>query len=421
MAGRNFLFVPGPTNTPDRLLRAMHRAMEDHRSSDFPALTGAVLDGLKQIFKTKTGQPFIFPSSGTGAWEASLTNTLSPGDKVLAARFGMFSHLWIDMAQRLGLEVEVLDAEWGEGAPIERYHEALTTDKGHRIKAVLFTHNETATGVTSDVAGVRKALNDAKHPALLMVDGVSSIASIDFRMDEWGVDLAVTGSQKGLMLPAGLGIVCASQKALACYDQARLPRCFFDFGDMRKANATGYFPYTPSLPMLYGLRESIQMLTEEEGLENVFARHHRLAEGTRAAVKAWGLELCARQPKWHSDTVSAIMVPAGVNGAEVIDIAYRRYNLALGAGLARMAGRLFRIGHLGDLNELMLLGGIAGAEMAMRDAGIKVTPGSGVAAASEYWRSTAAPLSKRDLPPRAPDAQPQAAAPKEKATAGAAR
>jgi len=248
---------------------------------------------------------------------------------------------------------------------------------------------------------------------------VSSIASIDFRMDEWGVDLAVTGSQKGLMLPAGLGIVCASQKALACYDQARLPRCFFDFGDMRKANVTGYFPYTPSLPMLYGLRESLAML-EEEGLENVFARHHRLAEGTRAAVKAWGLEVCARQPKWYSDTVTAIMVPPGVNGAEVIDIAYRRYNLALGAGLARMAGRLFRIGHLGDLNELMLLGGIAGAEMAMRDAGVKVTLGSGVGAAAEYWRSTAPALSKRDLPPRAPDAQP-APAPKEKATAGAAR
>ena len=420
MAGRNFLFVPGPTNTPDRILRAMHRAMEDHRSSDFPSLAAPVLENLKQIFKTTSGQAFIFPASGTGAWEASLTNTLSPGDKVLAARFGMFSHLWIDMAQRLGLEVEVLDTEWGEGAPIERYHEALLADKGHRIKAVLFTHNETATGVTSDVAGVRKALNDARHPALLMVDGVSSIASIDFRMDEWGVDLAVTGSQKGLMLPAGLGIVCASQKALACYDQARLPRCFFDFGDMRKANATGYFPYTPSLPMLYGLRESIDMLTEE-GLENVFTRHHRLAEGTRAAVKAWGLELCARAPKWHSDTVTAIMVPPGINGAEVIDVAYRRYNLALGAGLARMAGRLFRIGHLGDLNELMLLGGIAGAEMAMRDVGVKLTPGSGVAAAEEYWRSTAPPLSKRDLPPRAPDAQPQAAAPKEKATAGAGR
>ncbi len=421
MAGRNFLFVPGPTNVPDRVLRAMSRAMEDHRSSDFPSLAAPVLEDLKKIFKTSSGQAFIFPASGTGAWEASLTNTLSPGDKVVAARFGMFSHLWIDMAQRLGLEVEVLDTEWGEGAPIERYHEALAADNQHRIKAVLFTHNETATGVTSDVAGMRKALNETKHPALLMVDGVSSIASIDFRMDEWGVDLAVTGSQKGLMLPAGLGIVCASQKALSKYDQAKLPRCFFDFGDMRKANTTGYFPYTPSLPLLYGLRESMEMLFEE-GLENVFVRHNRLAEGTRRAVKAWGLELCARAPKWHSDTVTAIMVPPGVNGAEVIDIAYRRYNLALGAGLARMAGRLFRIGHLGDLNELMLLGGIAGAEMAMRDVGVKVTPGSGVAAAQEYWRSTAPALSKRDLPPRAPDAQPAAApAAKEKAPAGAGR
>src|SRR5437868_6984497 len=253
-----------------------------------------------------------------------------------------------------------------------------------------------------------------------MVDGVSSIASIDFRMDEWGVDLAVTGSQKGFMLPAGLGIVCASQKALAQYDQAKLPRVFFDFGDKRKANATGYFPYTPSIPMLYGLRESLAILFEE-GLDNVFARHHRLAEGTRRAVKAWGLELCARDPKWNSDTVSAIMVPPGINGAEVIDVAYRRYNLALGAGLARMAGKLFRIGHLGDLNELMLAGGIAGAEMAMRDVGLKVTPGSGLAAAQEYWRSTAAPLSKRELPPRAPETQPGSPAAKEKATVGAAR
>jgi alanine-glyoxylate transaminase/serine-glyoxylate transaminase/serine-pyruvate transaminase len=418
MAGRNFLFVPGPTNVPDRVLRSMHRAMEDHRSSDFPALAAPVLEDLKKIFKTTSGQAFVFPASGTGAWEASLSNTLSPGDKVLAARFGMFSHLWIDMAQRLGLQVDVLDAEWGDGAPLERYEEALAADKSHRIKAVLFTHNETATGVTSDVAGMRRVLNQTRHPALLMVDGVSSIASIDFRMDEWGVDLAVTGSQKGFMLPAGLGIVCASPKALALYDQAKLPRVFFDFGDMRKANATGYFPYTPSLPMLYGLRESIAMLMEE-GLENVFARHHRLAEGTRYAVKAWGLELCARAPKWNSDTVTAIMVPAGVNGAEVIDVAYRRYNLALGAGLARMAGKLFRIGHLGDLNELMLLGGIAGAEMAMRDVGMKVTLGSGVAAAQEYWRSTAAPLPKRDLPSRAPEAQPVATA--KKATAGAAR
>ena len=421
MAGRNFLFVPGPTNVPDRVLRAMHRAMEDHRSSDFPALAAPVLENLKKIFKTTSGQAFIFPSSGTGAWEASLSNTLSPGDRVLVARFGMFSHLWIDMAQRLGLQVDVLDAEWGEGAPIERYQEALAADKGHAIKAVLFTHNETATGVTSDVAPMRRALNDTKHPALLMVDGVSSIASIDFLMDEWGVDLAVTGSQKGLMLPAGLGIVAASQKALALYDQAKLPRVFFDFGDMRKANTTGYFPYTPSLPLLYGLRESLAILMEE-GLENVFARHHRLAEGTRQAVRAWGLELCARAPKWYSDTVSAILVPAGINGAEVIDVAYRRYNLALGAGLARMAGKLFRIGHLGDLNELMLMGAIAGAEMAMRDVGMKLTLGSGVAAAAEYWRSTASQLSKRELPPRAPDAQPApGSGTKAKATAGAGR
>jgi alanine-glyoxylate transaminase / serine-glyoxylate transaminase / serine-pyruvate transaminase len=419
MAGRNFLFVPGPTNVPDRVLRAMHRAMEDHRSSDFPALAAPVLEDLKKIFKTSSGQAFLFPASGTGAWEASLSNTLSPGDKVLAARFGMFSQLWIDMAQRLGLQVEILDAEWGEGAPLERYHEALAQDGSHRIKAVLFTHNETATGVTSDVAGIRRVLNDTRHPALLMVDGVSSIASIDFRMDEWGVDLAVTGSQKGFMLPAGLGIVCASQKALGQYEQAKLPRVFFDFGDMRKANATGYFPYTPSLPMLYGLRESIAMLLEE-GLENVFARHHRLAEGARLAVEAWGLELCARSPKWNSDTVTAIMVPSGINAAEVIDVAYRRYNLALGAGLARMAGRLFRIGHLGDLNELMLLGAIGGAEMAMRDVGMKVTPGSGVAAAQEYWRGTAAPLPKRDLPPRAPESQPAPAAAK-KTTVGAGR
>jgi alanine-glyoxylate transaminase/serine-glyoxylate transaminase/serine-pyruvate transaminase len=419
MSGRNFLFVPGPTNVPDRVLRAMHRAMEDHRSSDFPSLAGPAFEDLKLIFKTDSGQPFIFPASGTGAWEAALSNTLSPGDRVVAARFGMFSHLWIDMAQRLGLDVQVLDAEWGEGAPIERYQEVLGGDKGHRIKAVLFTHNETATGVTSDVAAMRRALNEIRHPALLMVDGVSSIASIDFRMDEWGVDLAVTGSQKGLMLPAGLGIVCASQKALSLYDQARLPRVFFDFGDMRKANATGYFPYTPSLPMLYGLRESIAMLLEE-GLDNVFARHHRLAEGTRRAVRAWGLELCARAPKWNSDTVTAIMVPAGFNGAEVIDIAYRRYNLALGAGLARMAGKLFRIGHLGDLNELMLLGAIAGAEMAMRDVGIEIELGSGVAAAQEYWRESAGPLEKRELPPRAPEAQPAGPVAR-KATAGATR
>ena len=409
MAGRNFLFVPGPTNVPDRVLRAMHIAMEDHRSSEFPSLATPVLEDLKKIFRTTSGQAFIFPATGTGGWEAALSNTLSPGDRVLASRYGQFSHLWIDLAQRIGLKVDILDAEWGEGAPLERIEETLVADKAHEIKGVLVVHNETATGVTSDVVGVRKAIDRARHPALLYVDGVSSIGSLDFRMDEWGVDLAVTGSQKGLMLPAGLGIVAASQKALARREQAKCARVFFDFGDMMKANATGYFPYTPSLPLLYGLRESIDMLLEE-GLENVYARHHRLAEGVRLAVKAWGLELCARAPKWHSDTVSAIMVPAGVNGADVIDIAFRRYDLALGAGLARMAGKLFRIGHLGDLNELMLLGALAGAEMAMRDVGIKVTPGSGVAAASEYYRGTAKSLPTRESAPRAPDAQPAVAA-----------
>jgi alanine-glyoxylate transaminase / serine-glyoxylate transaminase / serine-pyruvate transaminase len=409
MAGRNFLFVPGPTNVPDRVLRAMHIAMEDHRSSEFPSLATPVLEDLKKIFRTTSGQTFIFPATGTGGWEAALSNTLSPGDRVLASRYGQFSHLWIDLAQRIGLRVDVLDVDWGEGAPLDRIEEALVADKAHEIKGVLVVHNETATGVTSDVAGVRKAIDRARHPALLYVDGVSSIGSLDFRMDEWGVDLAVTGSQKGLMLPAGLGIVAASQKALARREQAKCARVFFDFGDMIKANATGYFPYTPSLPLLYGLRESIDMLFEE-GLDNVYARHHRLAEGVRLAVKAWGLELCARAPKWHSDTVSAIMVPAGVNGADVIDVAFRRYNLALGAGLARMAGKLFRIGHLGDLNELMLLGALAGAEMAMRDVGIKVTPGSGVAAASEFYRGTAKPLQSRESAPRAPDAQPAVAA-----------
>ena len=406
MPGRNFLFVPGPTNVPERVLRAMDRAMEDHRSSAFPELASGVLRDLKQVFKTATGQALIFPATGTGGWEAALVNTLSPGDRVLAPRYGQFSHLWIDLAQRHGLRVDIIDVEWGEGAPAERIREILAADQQHEIKGVLVVHNETATGVTSDVGAVRQAIDAAGHPALLYVDGVSSIGSIDFRMDDWKVDLAITGSQKGLMLPAGLGIVCASPKALAARDQAKCPRVFFDFGDMLKANATGYFPYTPSLPLLYGLRESLAILSEE-GLENVFARHHRLAEGVRAAVRAWGLKLCAKAPKWHSDTVSAIMVPEGFSGADVIDVAYQRYNLALGAGLARVAGKLFRIGHLGDLNELMLLGAIAGAEMAMRDVGIKVEPGTGVAAAAEHYRSTAAPLAPRAAAPLSPDAQQQ--------------
>ena len=394
--GRNFLFVPGPTNIPDRVLRAMVVAMEDHRSSKFPELSRSVLSDLKKVFKSTEGQVFIFPSSGTGAWEAALTNTLSPGDKVLASRFGQFSHLWVDMAQRLGFDVEVLEVEWGEGVPLDRVEESLRADKQHKIKAVLACHNETATGVTSDIAGVRRAIDAARHPALLFVDAVSSLASIDFRMDEWQVDMAITGSQKGLMLPAGLGIVCASKKALAAMQTAKSKRCYFDLNDMIKANATGYFPYTPALAMLYGLRESLNII-DEEGLDNIVSRHHYLAEGVRAAVmKGWGLKLCAKEPKWYSDTVSAIMVPEGINGAHVIDVAFRRYNLALGAGLSKVAGKLFRIGHLGDLNELMLMGAIAGAEMAMLDVGVKVKPGSGVGAASDYWRNND-PISKKKV------------------------
>jgi alanine-glyoxylate transaminase/serine-glyoxylate transaminase/serine-pyruvate transaminase len=387
MAGRNFLFVPGPTNVPDRVMRAMVVGMEDHRSPLFPELALACIRALKPIFKTTTGTPILFPSSGTGCWEAALTNCLNTGDKVLASRFGQFSHLWIDMCQRLGYEVEILETPWGEGAPVDRYLASLAADRQHKIKAVLVCQNETATGVTSDVAAVRQAMNSVKHPALLFVDSVSALASIDFRMDEWGVDVCVSGSQKGLMLPAGLGVTCVSPKALEATKTATSKRCYFDYMDMVKANATGYFPYTPSIPMLYGLKEALAMLNEE-GLENVFHRHTYLASGVRAAVlQGWKLKLCATEPKWYSDTVSAIMVPEGINGADVIAHAFNRYDLALGAGLSKVAGKLFRIGHLGDLNELMLLGALAGAEMAMLDVGVKIEPGSGVAAAQSYWRS----------------------------------
>jgi alanine-glyoxylate transaminase / serine-glyoxylate transaminase / serine-pyruvate transaminase len=387
MAGRNFLFVPGPTNVPDRVLRAMVVAMEDHRSPIFPELTRACLNALRPIFKTTSGAPILFPSSGTGCWEAALTNCLNPGDKILTSRFGQFSHLWADMCTRLGFEVEILETPWGEGAPVERYLSSLSADRQHKIKAVLVCQNETATGVTSDVPAIRRAMDSCKHPALLFVDSVSALASIDFRMDEWGVDVCVSGSQKGLMLPAGLGVTCVSQKALDAAKRATSPRCYFDYADMVQANATGYFPYTPSLPMLYGLRESLAILAEE-GLENVLHRHTYLARGVRAAVfEGWKLKLCATEPKWFSDTVSAIMVPDGINGADVIARAFKRYNLALGAGLSKVAGKLFRIGHLGDLNELMLLGAIAGVEMAMLDVGVKIEPGSGVAAAQNLWRN----------------------------------
>ncbi len=391
MPGSNPIFIPGPTNVPHRIRQALDCPMEDQRAPDLPAFTLPLLEDLKRIFKTATGQVFIYPSSGTGAWEAAMTNTLSPDDKVLASRFGQFSHLWIDLCQRQGFDVIAVDVEWGEGVPVEIYAEHLMADKAHEIKAVLVCQNETATGVTSDVAAVRRLLDDLGHPAMLYVDGVSSIASIDFRMDEWGVDVAVSGSQKGFMLPAGLGILCVSQKALEASKQATSRRCYFDFEDHIKTNVDGFFPYTPAMHMLRGLRVSVDMLLEE-GLESVFARHHRMAEGVRRAVDAWDLRLCAKEPKWHSDTVSAIMVPDGFNGNELAKVAYLRYGLSLGVGLSKVAGKLFRIGHLGDLNELMLLTVLAGSEMAMRDIGIDIKAGSGVAAAEEYYRSTARPV-----------------------------
>jgi alanine-glyoxylate transaminase/serine-glyoxylate transaminase/serine-pyruvate transaminase len=388
MPGRNSLFIPGPTNMPDAVRLAMDIPLEDQRAPDFPQFTLALFRDLKKAFKTETGQVFVFPSSGTGGWEAAMTNTLSPGDKVLIARFGQFSHLWADMCQRLGFDTEIIETEWGEGAPVERYAERLAADKSHAIKAVLVCHNETATGVTSDVAGIRRALDSARHPAMLYVDGVSSIASIDFRMDEWGVDLAVTGSQKGFMLPTGLGIVAVSRKALEAAKTATSRRCYFDFADMIKTNKDGFFPYTPATTLLRGLRASLDLL-QAEGLERVFQRHHRMAEGVRRAVDAWGLKLCAKEPRWYSDTVSAIHVPDGFDSNAVVQQAYRRYNLSLGVGLARVAGKVFRIGHLGNLNELMVLSALAGAEMAMRDVGIPIEFGSGVAAAQAHFSESA--------------------------------
>ncbi len=382
MSGFKGLYVPGPTNMPFRIRQAMDVALEDHRAPDFPQFTLPLLADLKKIFQTQSGQVFVFPASGTGGWEAAMANTLSPGDKVLASVFGQFSHLWVDLCQRFGLLVDAIEVEWGKGVPLDLYRARLEADRRHAIKAVLVTQNETATGVFSDVVGVRRILDDLGHPALLFVDGVSSIASLDFRMDEWGVDVAVAGSQKGFMLPSGLAIVCVSEKALDAGRAASLPRCFFDFRDMVKANAQGYFPYTPATTLLRGLRASVDMLLEE-GLPNVFARHHRLAGAVRAAVQAWGLRICAQGPEWWSDTVTAIVVSDGVDANEVIRTAYG-YDLSLGAGLGKVAGRVFRIGHMGWLNEIMVLQALAGVELAMRDAGLVFQPGCGVGAAIRH-------------------------------------
>ena len=386
--GINHLYIPGPTNVPEVVRQAMNVPMQDMRAHDFGALHIGLFSDLKTVFRTATGQVFLFPGSGTGAWEAAITNTLNPGDRVLMALSGQFSLLWAEMARRLGLDVDLIELEWGAGCSVDAFAGRLNADTAGVIKAVFVTHNETATGVTSDIAAVRAALDSAGHGALLFVDGVSSIGCLQFRMDDWGVDLAVTGSQKGLMLPAGLGILAASIKALEASKTSTMRRAYFEFNDQIKMNATGYFPYTPPTQLLHGLRKALDRMLAE-GLDTVIARHHRLASGVRAAVKAWGLEVCAQDPALYSDTVTAIRVPAGVDARDVIQIAYDRYNCSFGSGLGPLAGKVFRIGHLGDLNEGMCLTALAIAELSLHAAGAKVQFGSGVAAAQAIYAADA--------------------------------
>lgn len=396
MSSQNPVFIPGPTNIPERLRHAVNVPTIDHRSADFGRMFRPLFAGVKEILKTKTGEVILFPATGTAGWEAAISNTLSPGDRVLACRHGMFSHRWIDMCQRHALDVQMLTAPWGAGAPAEAFQAALAEDRDHRIKAVLVTHNETATGVRSDVAAIRRALDATGHPAMLFVDGVSSIASMDFRMDEWGVDVAITGSQKGFMLPAGLAIVGVSPKALAAMETAKLPRCFLDFRDMLNTNAKGGYPYTPPVQLLYGLGASLDML-RDEGLENVFERHRRIAEGVRRAVSAWGMSLCAQSPDLYSETVSAIVTPEGFDSTKIVTHAAEKYGVAFGVGLGEVAGKVFRIGHLGSLTDVMMLAGLATAEMAMADLGLQVRLGFGVAAAQDYYRTTEAAAVSRTL------------------------
>ncbi len=389
MADQNPVFIPGPTNIPDRLRNAMHIQSRDHRAPDFVETFAPVLRDCKKVFGTENGEIITFPASGTGGWEAAICNTLSPGDKVLIARYGMFSHRWIDLCERHGLEVQIIECSWGSGAPADQFEDVLKADNPQTIKAVLVTHNETATGVLSDIAAVRRAMDSAGHPAMMFVDCVSSLASVPFEMDNWGVDIAVSGSQKGFMLATGMAILGVSKKALAAMETATLPRTFFDFRDMMTANATGGFPYTPPLQLIYGLKESLSMLFEE-GLEQVYARHHRLAEGVRRAVSAWGLKLCANSPELYSNTVSAIYVPEGFDSNRLTEHAFSKYGVSFGIGLGEMNGKAFRIGHLGSLTDVMVLSGLATIEMAMADLDYPVALGSGVRAAQEYFRQTAA-------------------------------
>lgn len=386
MNGQNPVFIPGPTNIPDRLRLAMAAQTWDHRAPDFVDVFHPILEDAKQVFGTTAGKVITFPASGTGGWEAAVTNCLNPGDTVLISRYGMFSHKWIVLCQDHGLNVEIIEADWGEGAQADRFEAALTADKAHKIKAVLATHNETATGVRSDIGAIRAAMDAADHPAMLFVDGVSSIGSMPFEMDAWGVDVAVSGSQKGFMLPTGMAICGVSEKALAACDAANCTRSFFDFKQMAAANAGGGYPYTPPVNLLLGLRESLDMLAAE-GLDNVYARHTRLAEGVRRAVAAWGMSLVAKRPELYSETVSAIYVPEGFDSDALTNHAYDTYGVSFGVGLGQMANKAFRIGHLGSLTPTMALSGLATIEMCMADLNYPIELGSGVAAAQEFYRT----------------------------------
>ena len=378
MPGRHFLQIPGPTNVPDRVLRAIAQPTIDHRGSAFAALARDVLDGLQRVFQTS--EPVvIYPSSGTGAWEAALVNTLSPEDTVLMFETGHFATLWRDMASRLGLRVEFVAGDWRHGVDPRTVEQKLTADRGRTIKAVAVVHNETSTGVTSRIAAIRQAIDAAGHPALLLVDTISSLGSIDFRHDEWGVDVTVGCSQKGLMLPPWLGFNAISAKARAAATSARLPRSYWDWEPMIKDNAAGFFPYTPATNLLYGLREAVRMLMDE-GLANVFARHQRFGEATRRAVSAWGLEALCANPEEYSNALTAVLMPAGHDADAFRRIVLQRFDMSLGAGLGKLKGQIFRIGHLGDFNDLMLAGTLSGVEMGLAAAGVPFTRG-GVTAA----------------------------------------
>ncbi len=380
-SGRHFLQIPGPTNVPDRILRAIERPTIDHRGPEFGVLGREVLSGLKEIFRTR-GPVLIFPASGTGAWEAAMVNSLSHGDRVLMFETGHFATLWRRLSERLGLEVDFVPGDWRRGVDPAAVEARLAEDKGRAIKAVCVVHNETSTGVTSRLAEVRAAIDRAGHPALLFVDTISSLASIDYRHEEWGVDVTVAGSQKGLMLPPGLSFNAVSEKALKASETARLPRSYWDWADMLKTNETGFFPYTPATNLFYGLREAIEML-REEGLEAVFARHERLAEATRRAVGAWGLEILCVDPREYSGSLTAVLMPPGHDADAFRKVVLERFNMSLGNGLGKVQGKVFRIGHLGDFNELMLAGTLAGVEMGLEAAGVPFDKG-GVQAAMDY-------------------------------------